>query len=185
MIILVFTEGTVLVFSSGAGLPREEILKLSKDAGVQREGRNLAFENNTPLPGVPKGSVYDFTSYIPVGRAVEKVKNWKEQGATIYYLTSRRIKEEINIVKNVLTKYHFPDSRNTIFRQKGEDYKDVAERLMPDILIEDDCESIGGEVEMTYPHINPQKKKSIKSVVVKEFSGIDRLPDKLEKLYKL
>lgn len=53
---------------------------------------------------------------------------------------------------------------------------------MPDILIEDDCGSIGGEPEMTYPHIDPKKKRQIKSIVVKEFSGIDNLPDKLEEL---
>ena len=53
---------------------------------------------------------------------------------------------------------------------------------MPDILIEDDCKSIGGEIEMTYPHINPQKKGKIKSIVVKEFSGIDNLPDSIETL---
>jgi lincosamide nucleotidyltransferase A/C/D/E len=182
MKIMVFTEGTVLIFSSGKGLSREKILELSRSAGVQREGRSLAFENDTPLPEVPKGSVYDFTSYIPVGGAVEKLKQWKEQGAVIYYLTSRRIKIEIENIKNVLDKYHFPDFKNIVYRQKGEDYKDVAEKLMPDVLIEDDCESIGGEVEMTYPHINPQKKQLIKSIVVREFSGIDQLPDRLTSL---
>ena len=51
---------------------------------------------------------------------------------------------------------------------------------MPDILIEDDCESIGGKPQMTYPHISPNKKELIKSIVVREFSGIDNLPDNLE-----
>jgi hypothetical protein len=31
--------------------------------------------------------------------------------------------------------------------------------------------------EMTYPHINPKLKAKIKSIVVKEFSGIDHLPN--------
>lgn len=53
---------------------------------------------------------------------------------------------------------------------------------MPDVLIEDDCESIGGEPQMTYPHVKKNKKKLIKSIVVKEFSGIDNLPDSLEAL---
>ena len=51
----------------------------------------------------------------------------------------------------------------------GEEYKDVAERVMPDVLIEDDCESIGGEIEMSYPHIKDELRARIRSVVVKEF----------------
>ena len=53
---------------------------------------------------------------------------------------------------------------------------------MPDILIEDDCESIGGKVEMTYTHIKPEVKRSIKSIPVKEFGGIDHLSDDLKQL---
>lgn len=58
----------------------------------------------------------------------------------------------------------------------------VAENLVPDILIEDDCESIGGEKEMTYPNIKDELKNKIKSIVVKEFKGIDHLPDDIEEL---
>ena len=49
-------------------------------------------------------------------------------------------------------------------------------------LIEDDCESIGGEIEMTYPYIKPELKNKIKSVVIKEFSGIDNLPNNIQEL---
>ena len=55
---------------------------------------------------------------------------------------------------------------------------------MPDFLIEDDCESIGGEKEMTITFIKPEIKEKIKSVVVKEFGGIDYLPDNLDELLK-
>jgi len=61
----------------------------------------------------------------------------------------------------------------------------VAEKLIPDILVEDDCESIGGRQEMTYPYIRPNFKKMIKSVVVKEFGGIDHLPDKISQFLTL
>ncbi|MEK7513574.1 MAG: hypothetical protein AAB580_01660, partial [Patescibacteria group bacterium] len=81
----------------------------------------------------------------------------------------------------VLAKYDFPQGE-IYWRENGEAYKDVAERVMPDILIEDDCESIGGEVEMTYPHIREDLKPKIKSIVVKEFQGIDHLPDSLTEL---
>ena len=69
-----------------------------------------------------------------------------------------------------------------MFRKKGEQYKDVAEKILPDILIEDDCESIGGIKEMTITNVKPEIKKKIKSVVIKEFGGIDELPDKLNPL---
>jgi len=182
MTILVFTEGTILMFLSGKNLQREEVVQLSQQAGIQREERGLAYENDTPLPEVPKGSVYDFTSYIPLNHAVEKIISWKGQGATIYYLTSRRIKIEIDTIKTVLDTYHFPDAQNIVFRQKGENYQDVAKRLMPDILIEDDCESIGGTKEMTYPNMSKEAKQNIHSVIVKEFEGIDQLPTDINKL---
>ncbi len=51
---------------------------------------------------------------------------------------------------------------------------------MPDILIEDNCESIGGVKEMVYTNIKNKLKDKIKHIVVKEFEGIDHLPDKLK-----
>ena len=51
--------------------------------------------------------------------------------------------------------------------------------MIPSILIEDDCESIGGENEMTYPYIRPETKGKIHSIIVDEFAGIDNLPDDL------
>ncbi len=62
---------------------------------------------------------------------------------------------------------------------EGEEFKDIAERLMPDTIIEDDCESIGGEDQMTYTHIKPELRKRIKLITVKEFGGIDHLPDNI------
>ena len=163
MKILVFTEGTITMQSSGIGIGREERVKQSK--------KNVA-------------SVNDFRGYIPNGRAVDKLNNWKSQGAEIYYLTSRTLPDEINDIKYVLSEYDFPDTKNLLSRNDGQEYKDVAEKLLPNILIEDDCESIGGESEMTYPHIRPDLKRKIKSIVIKEFGGIDDLPDTLDELEK-
>lgn len=129
-------------------------------------------------------AVSDYHAYIPNDHAVEKLNKWKEQGAQIYYLTSRRKPEEVKDIRFVLSEYIFPDSTNLLFRDGNEEYKDVAEKLMPDILIEDDCESIGGEIEMTYPHIKEELKKKIKPIIVKEFGGIDHLPDNLTELEK-
>jgi len=121
-------------------------------------------------------SVKDYASYISIKDAAEKMQKWSNQGAEIIYMTSRKEQKEVNEIQNVLNLNSFP--KGVLEYRKGNDeYKDVVERIMPDILIEDDCESIGGEGEMTYPYINSELKKRTKSIVVKEFSGIDHLSD--------
>lgn len=142
----------------------------------------LIFTEGTILMNKTPDSVDNYSNYIPVGDAAQKLTKWKNQGATINYLSSRRIKPEIEAIQSVLKRYHFPDADNLYFRQQNEEYKGVAERILPDVLIEDDCESIGGEIEMTYPHIKPELKNKIKSVVIKEFSGIDSLPESVSEL---
>lgn len=97
------------------------------------------------------------------------------------YLTSRRKPDEIKQIQSVLKKFKFPEGQ-LLFRRKKEEYKDVVERIIPDILVEDDCESIGGIDEMATTHVKPGIKKRIKSVPVKEFGGIDHLPDKISDL---
>ncbi len=52
-------------------------------------------------------------------------------------------------------------------------------RLPRDILVEDDCRSIGGADEMTITHVRPEIKTKIKSIVVEEFRGIDNLSDNI------
>lgn len=131
-----------------------------------------------------KNAIHDYATYIPIGNAAGKLNNWRQQGAEILYLTSRTKEKEINDIKNVIKQYHFPDGQ-IFFRQNGEKYKDIAEKVMPDILIEDDCESIGGADNMTITFVKPEIKKKIKSIVVKEFGGIDQLPDDMRCLTKL
>lgn len=157
---MVFTEGTMLMHLSGKGVSRKE-----RVAQVKGES-----------PGVT-----DYANYIPIGNASDKLKEWKLQGTELCYLTSRRTKSEINDIKRVLNKYNFP--KGELYYRKGkEEYKDIAERVMPNILIEDDCESIGGEIEMTHPHILKDKQREIKSVIIPEFGGIDHLSNNIEKL---
>ncbi len=162
MKILVFTEGTVLMHALAKGVGREERVRQS--------------QNIINRLKITPGSVRDFENYIPIGNAVEKLKSWKQQGAKFFYLTSRTIKSEIETIEKILSKNNFPDCQNLYFRKLGENYKDIAERLMPDVLIEDNCESIGGKKEMVYPHIKKELKPKIKSVVIKEFEGVDNLP---------
>jgi hypothetical protein len=159
MKILIFTEGTILMHKNAIGHSREDIIKQVKE---------------------DEESVSDFASYVPIGKAAKKLKNWNNQGAEILYLTSRTKPDEIEDVKNVLRKFGFPEGQ-LLFRKKDEEYKNIAEKIKPRILIEDDCEGIGGE-EMTITHLNPEIKEKIKSIIIKEFSGIDQLPDKVSEL---
>lgn len=181
MKILVFTEGTIIMHGNARGVSRDEAVRQSKLAGIQQEERTLSY-NMKSLKEAEPGSPYDCSSYIPAGHAAEKLMHWKKQGAIILYLTSRRIKKEVEAIRTILEKYSFPDANNLYFRQQGEDYKDVAEKLMPDVIVEDDCESIGGEEEMTYTHMSSDAKARVHLVTVKEFSGIDYLPDNLNQL---
>lgn len=126
-------------------------------------------------------SIYNWRTYIPIGDSVEKLRKWQSQGAEMLYLTSRIKPREVEDIKNVLKKHGFPEGQ-LLFRQKCEEYKDVAERTIPDVLIEDDCESIGGLEEMTITNIKPDLERKIHSIVVKEFEGIDHLPDDLQTL---
>jgi hypothetical protein len=178
MRILVFTEGTILTHRRRARLPREEVVRRVKSWSslTQVELEELRKSGAAPGPAY-------FADSIPIGNAVRKIGAWQNQGATILYLTSRRTPEEVQIIGEVLKKHRFPEGE-LLYRQADEEYKDVAERVLPDIIVEDDCESIGGEEEMTYPHIKPSVKSRIKSIVVKEFGGIDHLPDDLLSLLK-
>ncbi len=165
MKILVFTEGTLLIDGNVAHLSRAERIR-----AIQEEiARQTA------------SKPHDFRAMVPVGDAVEKLQAWKRQGAEIMYLTSRTRPGEIEDIRYVLDKFGFPQGE-LFFRHKGEAYKDVAERVLPNVLVEDDCESIGGEIEMTYPHIRPDLKARIKSIVIPEAGGIDHLPNDIAAL---
>jgi hypothetical protein len=160
MKIMVFLHGTTIMHAAAVGRTREERVKQVLDLNK---------------------SLFDFASYFPVDNAVKKLQAWRQQNAEIVYLSSHRKIEDIEIDESVLRTHSFPEGQ-VFFRHNDEQYKDVAERVLPAILIEDDCESIGGEKEMTYPLIKPELKARIKSIVVKEFGGIDHLPDDLSAL---
>ncbi len=160
MKILVFLHGTSIMHKNAAGRNREERVKQVKRGD---------------------SSVHDYASYIPVGNVVNKLDEWKKQGAEILYLSSHKTKKNVKEDEVVLERHGFPKGK-IYYRHRGESYKQVAERIMPDILIEDDCESIGGKKEMTYTYIQPEIKERIKLIAIKEFRGIDHLPGSLQEL---
>ena len=160
MKIMIFTEGTILMHKGAFGLTRDEIMKQLRNH---------------------QGNPRDYTSYIPIGNSVLKLNHWADAGAEIIYLTSRIKPAEVEAIGNVLNRHGFPQGR-LLFRQGKQAYKDIAETVVPDVLVEDDCASIGGAEQMTITNIDATIKRRIKSVVVQEFGGVDHLPDKFELL---
>lgn len=150
---------------------------------MHRNAKGLAQDEITRQVMEGDESLHDYASYIPVGNAAKKLQEWKGQGARICYLSSHRNARDVEKDESVLKKHGFPDGQ-IFYRRNREEYKDVVERIrpLPDVIVEDDCESIGGTVEMVYPNLRPALKNKIKSIVVKEFGGIDYLPDRISEL---
>lgn len=99
-------------------------------------------------------TLYSHSSYVPIGNAVELIKSWSKQEANIIYCTSRKKKAAENVA-NILRKYGFVGTF-LVVREPKESYADIVETLQPEILIEDDCKSIGGAWQMCIAKVSPQ-----------------------------
>lgn len=142
----------------------------------------MIFAEGTVLKPRNWFSAYDHTRYLPIGNSVEIIKGWQAQGADIVYCTSRKGKQAHGVAA-LLKKYGFAGA-GLYYRSRGETYKTIVETLQPNVLIEDDCKSIGGAWQMCITKVAPQIKESITSIVVKEFKGIDTLPSDLYELVR-
>jgi len=161
MKLMVFLHGTVIMHRNAQGRSRQERVD------QVRSGEDP--------------SVRDFESYVPVESAVTKLRAWQAHGAEILYLSSHR--SEIDVAKDrlVLAKYGFPPGQ-VFFRRQDESYAAIVEEIVPDVFIEDDCESIGGRAGMVSPFIRPDIASRIRIIVVPEFGGIDSLSDDFMRL---
>lgn len=160
MRLLVFLHGTALMHPGAVGRTRQE--RIAQVRAAQEP------------------TLRDYDAYVPVGHVVAKLRRWQHQGAQIDYLSSHRNPEDVAKDAAVLRRYGFPPGR-VLSRQPGQSYGQVAARELPDVLVEDDCQSIGAE-QITYPQIRSDLRRRIKSIVVPEFGGIDHLPDSLQDL---
>jgi hypothetical protein len=160
--ILIFLHGTTIMHRKAGGLTREEAVEQ-----VTRGDESLR----------------DWATYIPVGNAAGNLQGWKRQRATICYLSSHKNAADVEKDKAVLKEYAIPDGQ-VFYRRTAEAYKDAVERIrpLPDLVLEDDCQSIGGEVEMVHPNLSPELRRRIRSIVVREFEGIDHLPNTVAEL---
>lgn len=140
----------------------------------------MIFVEGTILKPKSWFSLYNHKSYIPIGNCMDIIKGWQGQGANIVYCTSRKGKQAEDIA-NLLIKFGFAGNK-LFYRSKGEKYNHIVENIQPNILIEDDCKSIGGAWQMCITHVDSKIKESITSIVVPEFKGIDYLPRKIDEL---
>lgn len=145
------------------------------------EGLNImVFAEGTILKPKSRLVLYNHNAYIPIGNAAAITDSWRQQGANIIYCTSRKNRQAEDIA-HLLKKYGFTGAFLAV-RESGDKYKDIVETLQPDILIEDDCKSIGGAWQMCITRTAPEIKKRIKSIVVPDFKGIDNLPTDVKQL---
>ena len=160
MKILVFLHGTTIMHAGAVGRTREQ--------RVQQVINGEA-------------SVADFSSYVPTEEAVSKLRNWASQGARITYLSSHRKPSLVDLDAAVLRTHGFPEGE---LRHRGASgtYAQIVEDVMPDIFIEDDCESFGGPRRMAFPSLRGELQARITSIVVPEFGGLAHLPDDLSAL---
>jgi dihydrodipicolinate synthase/N-acetylneuraminate lyase len=156
MRLLVFLHGTTIMHAAGVGVSREQRVEQALDE---------------------EPSVRLFEDYVPIGKAPQKLRAWAEQGAEITYLSPHRNIENVRKDEDVLRRYEFP-SGDIDFRRDRERYADVVERIGADLLIEDDCESIGGAAKMSSTELAARGAR-VPTIVVREFEGIDELPDDL------
>ncbi len=159
---MVFLHGTSIMHASAAGVPRSSRVR-------QVTGKDP--------------SVRDFASYVPTEGAVAKIAAWQRRGAEICYLSSHQTATAAAIDGSVLAAYGFP-AGTLYYRAHGDGYADVARRWQADVVVEDDCESIGGRAQTTASWLARSPGRRVPCVVVPEFGGLAHLPDEPAVLFR-
>jgi hypothetical protein len=155
--VLVFLHGTAIMHAAAEGVSRVERVR-------QVRGR--------------EESVRRFDEYVPTPCAVERVRSWAGAGWEIAYLSSHRLAADVAADERVLNVHGFPPGP-VLYRAPDQTYGEVATAFVPDLVVEDDCESIGGEAEMVFPQLPPELRSRADSLVVPEFAGLCDLPASL------
>ena len=111
--------------------------------------------------------------YKPIGNAVKIVNTLYEKDYEIYLCSYVR-RARYDFIKSIVDFYGMKYTE-ILCRNKGETYNEIVEQLKPNILIEDDCKSIGGLKECCITDVKDEIKKDIQSIIVPEFAGIDNI----------
>jgi hypothetical protein len=150
----VFLHGTSIMHAAAAEVAREE-----RVAQVLRHDP----------------SVRDFASYVPTPGTTEVLAAWERTGAKLVYLSSHRREDDVQTDESVIARHGFP-AGPVHGRLAGEDYGSLVERLELDVLVEDDCESIGGAAQTCAAQLSPEAKRATRCIVLPEFTGLSGLP---------
>lgn len=143
----------------------------------------MLFTEGTVIMHTSLEHIFDYATYKPIGSSVELIRKWNEQGAEIVYCTSRK-GNQATIIADVLKKYGFCGTK-LYYRSENQTYSEIVEHIKPHILIEDDCQSIGGKSQMCISNVNDEIKRQIHSIAVPEFGGIDHLPVQITELLRV
>ena len=111
--------------------------------------------------------------YVPIGKSIKIINELYDKGNEIYLCSYVR-KNRFAFIKSIMDYYKIKYTK-ILCREKDEQYNDLVESILPDILIEDDCKSIGGEKEWCITNVKEEIKQNIKSIIVEEFRGIDNI----------
>jgi hypothetical protein len=71
------------------------------------------------------------------------LKSWSEHGAELAYFTPARKQETVEKRNAALKKHGFPEGP-LYSRGETKSYAEAAQEIQADVIVEDDCESIGG-----------------------------------------
>lgn len=172
MKVLVYLHGTVIMHKSG-------------ESKTPAERRTQVLDENDK-------TIADFENYVPIDNANDVLTAWKAGGVEIVYMSPHKNEADLNKDRKVLERYNFPQGK-IVHRAFFRGYRKIVKSELPDVIIEDDCESIGAMIkerykflpdpvvvllkqkEMIYPCLQKDVKRKIKSIVVEEFSGIDAI----------
>lgn len=140
--------------------------------------RIMIFIEGTLFYTKPFLFLFSKKGYKPLGNSIRTVNDLFDKGNEIY-LCSYVLKNRYVFIKAIMD-YYKVNYTQILCRDKGEKYSDLVERVRPDILIEDDCASIGGEKEWCITNVREDIRANIKTIIVKEFKGIDHIEKEIE-----
>lgn len=131
----------------------------------------MIFIEGTTFYTKPVLFLFSKYGYKPIVNAVEVINSLHGKGHDIFLCSYVR-RNRYNFIKSVIDFYGI-DYTEILCRDKCEGYSDIVERVCPDVLIEDDCKSIGGVKKCCINGVREYIRANIKSIIVPEFSGID------------
>ena len=111
--------------------------------------------------------------YKPIRNAVKLVNALYDKGNEIYPCSYVH-KSRYDFIKSIVDFYGMRYTE-ILCRDKRESYSEIVERIKPNILIEDDCKSIGGLKNCCITYVKKEIKREIQSIIVPEFARIDNV----------